>query len=208
MRRSSVARRSSASIGQKSPAPRPRSAERSMKQPGEGIVFSFEESCSGKSLNSVSYNDQNQIVGGSIPIPHLKSTNTQHDHQHKGNRVRLSSDSSISKIVRSHRRAMSDPFDTADSGGVTDLDDIHSSSHDDDGLIEEEENALPTLQRFPFAATQDKNCWSEPPVGIFHIRGAHYFQNKKKTMAKRYLVRARGCDLFLSDNPGNVMISK
>lgn len=180
-----------------------------MKQPGEGIVLSFEESFGGESFGSASDDDQNDIIRGAIPIPHLKSNNAHYDQEHKGNRVRLSSDSSISKIVRSHRRAMSDPFDTADSGGVTDLDDIHSSSHDDDGLIEEEEeNALPTLQRFPFAATQDKNCWSEPPVTIFHIRGADYFQNKKKMMAKRYLVQARGCDLFLSDNPGNVKISK
>lgn len=120
------------------------------------------------------------------------------------NRERLSSESSISKQVRSHRRAISDPFDTPEMEGITDgMDGLNA----DDYLLEEEEHALPTLQRFPFAETNNKNCWSEPPVGIFHVRGPNYLSDKKKKKADKYLLRSRGCDLFLSDKPNKCRIS-
>jgi len=121
------------------------------------------------------------------------------------NRERASSTSSMTKQVRSHRRAMSDPFDTAEMEGITDKDQQDDMDH---GLMEEAENALPTLARFPFAETNNKNCWSEPSVGIFSVRGPDYLRSKKKITAKRYLLTARGCDLFLSDKPNDCKISK
>lgn len=121
------------------------------------------------------------------------------------NRERLASESSISKQVRSHRRAMSDPFDTAEMAGITDGID---QPYEDYALAEEEAHALPTLQRYPFAENNNKNCWSEPPVDIFKVRGPNYLNDKKKVTANRYLLRPRGCDLFLSDNPNDCELSR
>lgn len=59
--------------------------------------------------------------------------------------------------------------------------------------------ALPTLPRFPFIQTKNKNCWSEPPVGIFQVRGPDYTQSKSKVSSGPYLLTARGCDIFLAD---------
>jgi hypothetical protein len=101
-----------------------------------------------------------------------------------------------------HRRAMSDPFDTAESGGITD-DDL---KHIAEGSTEEEASALPTLPRFPVAETRDKNCWSEPSVSIFRVRGENYFCDKKKITSDPYILRARGCDLFLADDPQKCVI--
>lgn len=133
---------------------------------------------------------------------HLKYDKYQHvttdveDGTGDGNRERLLSESSLSKQVRTHRRAVSDPFDTPDMDAPAD-----GLPVDDNGLIEEQQFALPTLQRYPFAETHNRNCWSEPPVDIFQVRGKDYLTDKKKVTAKKYLLRARGCDLFLADKP-------
>lgn len=116
-----------------------------------------------------------------------------------GNRDRLESDSSLSKQVRTHRRAVSDPFDNADMDAIGSGD----GQGEDHGLLEEKQFALPTLQRFPFSETHNRNCWSEPPVGIFQVRGGDYLSDKKKVTARKYLLRARGCDLFLAENPND-----
>jgi hypothetical protein len=105
------------------------------------------------------------------------------------------SEMSISRQVKSHRRVMSDPFDNAD------LDESNVVSEDDHSLREESPFALPTLQRFPFAETNNRNCWSEPPAKIFSVRGPGYLSDKKKITSEKYLLSARGCDLFLSDQP-------
>ncbi|KAL7577720.1 hypothetical protein ACA910_015227 [Epithemia clementina (nom. ined.)] len=62
----------------------------------------------------------------------------------------------------------------------------------------------PTLPRYPVAATRDKNCWSEPPVSLFSVRGGNYLKDKKKVPSKDYLCKVRGCDLFLFDDYINV----
>jgi hypothetical protein len=118
------------------------------------------------------------------------------------NRGRLSSESSINKQMRSLRRANSDPFDTAG------LDATSDSSVDDYGLVQEEKFALPTLRRFPFAETHNQNCWSEPPVKIFRVRGGNYLTDKKKVAATKYLLSSRGCDLFLSDKPNHCDVGR
>lgn len=101
-----------------------------------------------------------------------------------------------------HRRAISDPFDTADSQGLVE------EVADDMADMEDEEHALATLPRFPYAATNNKNCWSETPVKIFSVRGENYLKNKKKVVASAYLLRARGCDLFVSHSPDKVDMSQ
>jgi hypothetical protein len=96
---------------------------------------------------------------------------------------------------RGHRRAMSDPFDaqeTEEEGDVF-LDAVQAN--------QEEGAPLSTLPRYPVAAQRNKNCWSEPPVSIFHVRGPVYFSDKKKVPSEQYLLPARGADLFLTDTP-------
>jgi hypothetical protein len=182
--RHSVARRTSLNVG--SPAAiRSRSAERGVRHPADGVYLDFDS-------------DHNKPPGDGSFI-------ADEDGANYPNRERLSSESSMSKQVRSHRRAMSDPFDTADSGGVTDAD---LATVKDNGLLEKEEHGLPTLARFPFAETQDTNCWSESPLDIFQIRGPDYLKDKKKVTAQSYLLRARGCDLFLADEPGQCETAK
>jgi len=114
---------------------------------------------------------------------------------------------------KSYRRSMSDPVDTADSGGVTDgglkdpddtASELSSSSED----FKPDVQALPTLPRFPVSETRDKNCWSEPPVSIFQIRGKDYLKNKKKEASGPYLLRARGVDLFVTDHPHKYIIGE
>ena len=115
-------------------------------------------------------------------------------------------DAEPSRITRGHRRAMSDPFDTADIGGATDGDYKLERQDQENEAADEEQEPLPTLPRFPVAETRDKNCWSEPPVSIFHVRGANYLDDRKKVAAQKYLLRARGCDLFLADNPQHCVL--
>lgn len=105
--------------------------------------------------------------------------------------------------TRSSRpRAMSDPFDTADAEGIIE-EDVR-----DYGAAEDDDHAIPTLPRYPYAETNNKNCWSESPIKIFSVRGAQYLSKKKKVAAGAYLLRARGCDLFLSDKPSTCDMSK
>ena len=133
--------------------------------------------------------------------PHKDGTPAENGMIHS-NRESLSSDSSIAKHMITHRRAESDPFDTAG------LDDTGDMPVDDYSLLQEEKFALPTLQRFPFAETNNRNCWSEPPSTTFEVRGKDYFKDKKKVTATSYLLRARGSDLFLSDKPTNCEVSR
>ena len=202
--RRSVSKRGS--IGHhESPAPRSRSAERTMLQPGEVIVLSFDDPSMmvpdlAVDLGAVDDNDRIDGDDSSEMGPYTSPS--------RSNRAQIKSESSISKIVRSHRRANSDPFDTADAGGVTDKNfqgfDLSSQT-----MIEEERNALPTMHRFPYAETNNKNCWSEPPASIFRVRGANYLRDHKKVVEKRgYMLTAMGSDFFLSDNPSNVKMSR
>ncbi len=167
----SVARRSSINIGSPEPK-RSRSAERTMRTYGEEIHLKHDD-------------------------PHRNGSRDAEERIVNGNRERLASDSSLSKQMQSHRRAVSDPFDNAEMDGISD------GHVDDPDLLQEKQFALPTLQRFPFAETHNRNCWSEPPVDIFQVRGGDYLTDKKKVTARKYLLRARGCDLFLAENPND-----
>jgi hypothetical protein len=109
--------------------------------------------------------------------------------------------------------------DSAESGGVTDADlnpedtssELSSSLSEDLQVLVQPDvhaHALPTLPRFPVSETQDTNCWSEPSVSIFNVRGEDYLTNKKKVASGPYLLRARGVDLFVTDNPHKYIIEE
>lgn len=68
--------------------------------------------------------------------------------------------------------------------------------------------SLPTLPRYPVAETRNTNCWSEPPVSIFSVRGSNYFADKKKITSAQYLFEARGSDILLSDAAETVDFSR
>lgn len=93
-----------------------------------------------------------------------------------------------------HRRSVSDPFD------VSGLDETETATESTSG--ESAPQALPTLPRYPVAETRDLNCWSEPKVDIFKVRGKNYLKDKKKVASEPYLFRARGCDLLLFPKEG------
>jgi hypothetical protein len=95
-----------------------------------------------------------------------------------------------------HRRAMSDPFDAQEIAEESAF--LDSSAQI---IASSKEGCLATLPRYPVSAQRNKNCWSEPPVSIFHVRGPDYFTNKKKVPSEKYLMPARGADLFLSETP-------
>lgn len=96
-----------------------------------------------------------------------------------------------------HKRAQSDPFDSSAMGEV-DPDDFHDAVAWEEGTAPAS-SALPTFQRFPSLETKNKNCWSEPPVSIFQVRGPNYFDDKKKVNSAPYLLQGRGVDLFLTE---------
>ncbi|KAL3929649.1 MAG: hypothetical protein SGARI_004691 [Bacillariaceae sp.] len=75
-------------------------------------------------------------------------------------------------------------------------------------IMDEEDQALPTFNRFPFAEMKNSNCWSEPPHNVFMIRGPDYLSDKKKIPCQQFLLPSRGCDLFLSDRPEQIDMSK
>jgi Protein ENHANCED DISEASE RESISTANCE 2, C-terminal len=116
-----------------------------------------------------------------------------------------------------HHRAMSDPFDTpqqdAVSTAATDEDEddsLESSGHNNNQNNNNHACSfvIPTLARYPLAETRDKNCWSEPPVTIFSVRGGSYFTNQKKVQSDNFLLRARGSDIFLTDSKKHVALDQ
>ena len=72
-----------------------------------------------------------------------------------------------------------------------------------------EHQALPTLHRFPCTETRNQNCWSESPAEMFEVRGPLYLSGEKtKIPCTNYLLTARGCDLFLTEDNSMVDLSK
>lgn len=96
-----------------------------------------------------------------------------------------------------HRRAMSDPLDAQEETEESSATFLDSAQI----IARKKEERFATLPRYPVQAQRNKNCWSEPPVSIFHVRGPVYFSDKKKVPSGQYLLPARGADLFLSETP-------
>jgi len=113
----------------------------------------------------------------------------------RGSKVTITPGRAIHKSAKYHRRAASDPFDVSGLEGVdansTSPQGTHGGPH-----------YLPTLPRYPVAETRDLNCWSEPKVEIFKVRGKNYLKDKKKEASDPFLFQARGCDLLLFPEEG------
>jgi hypothetical protein len=103
---------------------------------------------------------------------------------------------------RFHRRSISDPFDTQEHTEHGQVEDDNDDFFDAVGIVSapHREGIISTMPRYPCSATRNKNCFSEPPVSIFHVRGPDYFSTQTKIKSGPYLMKARGCDLFLTDN--------
>jgi hypothetical protein len=92
-----------------------------------------------------------------------------------------------------HRRVMSDPF--GNGAGPKSATLYESSSTE----------VLPTFPPFVAGSVKAKNCWSQPPLEIFSVRGGNYLQDSKKVGSGPCLLLTRGCDLLLSSNaPSNI----
>ena len=145
----------------------------------------------------------------------------EEEYQKQVSRNRLGSDHSQGSHHHrplSLRRANSDPFENAgpldeSDKGLDNGYDMHaelqkSAKSRRASIMDEEDQALPTFNRFPFAEMKNSNCWSEPPHSVFMIRGPDYLSDKKKISCQQFLLPSRGCDLFLSDHPEQIDMSK
>ena len=104
-------------------------------------------------------------------------------------------------------RSNSDPFD--DGGDELVQVSEHPEEADKTDVAKHDQiqkvKALATLYRFPCTQTRNQNSWSESPVEIFSVRGSNYFGDKRKIRCRHFLLSARGCDLFLTqDNSKNI----
>jgi Protein ENHANCED DISEASE RESISTANCE 2, C-terminal len=145
-----------------------------------------------------------------LQSPGLRSRSSEHtmarteDEQGRGDMLEM-------KKGSGHCRSMSDPFDSAQSDVISpaattddEEDDYYvlstnSLSIRDVGTEGSNVSVIPTLARYPCVETRNKNCWSEPPISIFSVRGANYCSDQKKVPSDQYILRARGSDLFLTD---------
>ena len=108
-----------------------------------------------------------------------------------------------------HRRSISDPCLDRQDAQEDDLGQPNGAQDDEflDAVASHSAHVA-TLPRYPVRDTRNRNCFSEPPVSIFHVRGPSYFRDKKKIKSGPYLLTARGCDLFLVDNKGDCVLKK
>jgi hypothetical protein len=137
-----------------------------------------------------------QLASEEFPIDHFvdsEHVDTSSVRETRPDSVKSSSGSGGGGF---HRRAMSDPFDAQEIAEESAF--LDSSAQI---IASKKEGILSTLPRYPVSAQRNKNCWSEPPVSIFHVRGPDYFKDKKKVPSGKYLMPARGADLFLSETP-------
>jgi poly(3-hydroxybutyrate) depolymerase len=89
-----------------------------------------------------------------------------------------------------HRRVMSDPL---------------GNGADPKSAMLCESDILPTFPPFVAGSVKAKNCWSQPPLEIFSVRGGNYLQDSKKVGSGPCLLKTRGCDLLLSCHaPSNI----
>ena len=98
-----------------------------------------------------------------------------------------------------HRRAASDPFDAQEIHNDDDSNN-NSNSNNKETTSQVIATVLPTFPRYPMSENRNKNCWGQPDVQIFRVRGPNYFADSKKVESLPYLLTARGVDLLLSDN--------
>jgi Protein ENHANCED DISEASE RESISTANCE 2, C-terminal len=226
--RSSFARRNSLQVGSLHGEPRARSAERQTPKHSDfddiKLKLELDEGQQQASSSSPKYatatgkkNDQSfgEDTDDGYDDDDLNTQQarrrrslTYPGRRHDNLRQSLISDVSMAQVTMGHRRANSDPFD--DAGLEEIMEDEKEKQGESDVGVDETASVrpLPTMQRFPYAATQNRNTWSEPPCDIFKIRGSNYLKDKKKVVAQKYLLSPRGSDLFLTDTPEDVDMSK
>mmetsp|Transcript_28971 Transcript_28971/g.32491 ORF Transcript_28971/g.32491 Transcript_28971/m.32491 type:complete len:367 (+) Transcript_28971:69-1169(+) len=118
------------------------------------------------------------------------------DSNHSDSNSAVSEKNNIISSVH-YRRSNSDPFDDA---GDELMRIFETANH------AEKVQALPTLHRFPCTQTRNQNCWSESPIELFSVRGPNYMSGDKiKIPCKNYLLRSRGCDLFLTEDNNSML---
>lgn len=153
---------------------------------------------------------RNNSAAGEVDEAVLALQRSQHDsdseHVEASIRFLEIDGSGSSSQRRGHRRAMSDPFDAQEeqddqAAAAATSAVLDDAAGPDSVSLQKRKTVLPTLPRYPVAAQRNKNCWSEPPVSIFHVRGPDYFDaaKKKKVPSAPYILAARGADLFLAD---------
>jgi hypothetical protein len=185
MKRSSVSRRAE---HLSSPRPRSRSQE-GLRTLADEEELRFLDQLAAEAAEA----DQEQSPNGDLHIDseHVDTSSRAFQDNAKNS---AGSTRSAGSSGGFHRRAMSDPFDAQEIDKESAL--IRAEKEDEKGL-----QILATLPRYPVQAQRNKNCWSEPPVSIFHVRGPAYLSNKKKVPSGPYLLPARGADLFLAETP-------
>lgn len=111
-------------------------------------------------------------------------------------RVNGNGDGNGATLARRYFRCDSDPLDAA--GDDEELLDAPPAAAPGGGRMRE---PIPTLPRYPIAATQNRNCWSEPPHARFKVRGKDYLRERRpsKVPSGPYLFRALGADLILTN---------
>lgn len=181
-----------------------------------GNLLSYVTSCGNRDTTSESA--FLNCGGGSRPFRPMQraSVARRSDHSLSATGVRhrsserpvMAPDNGDIKGGSGHCRSMSDPFDTAQFEdaispvATTDEEEeeYYAASMSQLSISEHTTSPLPTFQRFPCMESHNKNCWSEPPISIFSIRGATYVTDKIKVPSAPYLLQARGSDVFLTDS--------
>jgi len=128
-----------------------------------------------------------------------------HSNSNQGGvRTNRSGEGSTGSTGHSHfQRSNSDPFDDGGDELVEVTDNADAPKENAHKI-----KALATLYRFPCTQTRNQNCWSESPIEIFSVRGPRYMSgDKTKVRNKHYLLGARGCDLFLTQE-NNARVEK
>ena len=203
IRRASIGRRrlnSSDSVHEATPdkQKRSRSQERSVRSHGNKIAphFPLDEAIH-STASSTAGSDLGDTLEDLDPLDSPKPISLGAGYVHDNGMVLTSK--TTDKVPNSdkyHRRSASDPFD------VSGLEDGAETANTESTSGESVPEPLPTLPRYPVAETRDTNCWSEPNVDTFKVRGKNYLKDKKKVVSEPYLFRARGCDLLLFAKEG------
>ena len=201
IRRASIGRRrlnSSDSVHESTPdkQKRSRSQERSVRKHSSiAPEFHFDEAIH-SNASSTAGSDLGEMLEDLDPLDSPKPISLGAGYVHDNGMVLTSTKDKVPNSHKYHRRSASDPFD------VSGLEDGAETANTESTSGESVPEALPTLPRYPVAETRDTNCWSEPNVDIFKVRGKNYLKDKKKVVSDPYLFRARGCDLLLFAKEG------
>lgn len=193
MIRSSIARRSSGA----NPEPKvPRS--RSAELLGMGINATNDSHDCGRKIDTTGNDDNNKDYHDNVDVAMNRPSPSSLDRATSDIYDAQEIDDDDDGILDNAHTEDETAFPTTQQKQLLD-NNMYSSR----GIIQ----ALPTFARYPVVASKNKNCWNEPPVSLFHVRGRNYFVDKKKIASGPYLFQARGIDLFLADDTNKIDLS-